>query len=198
MAVTGPPGLAGGRVGRRAQVRADPHRRTSSVSAAAPLRRRGVPGTANVIPALSLPCWVLSWSSQEAGGGSHIGCTAASRRIIRTTARGLSHLWGSKTEHRLRPAGSPAAVVPEADSIAGAHSPGRGHRPDADRRATAPSPSPGPVRRARQRASTAPGPEPAPARRCRDNPGRQRRSRDTGDPLSKGPWRADQRVRAGA
>ena len=44
----------------------------------------------------------------------------------------------------------------------GAHSTGRGHRPDADRRAEAPSHGPGPVRRALQQASPSPSPEPAP------------------------------------
>ena len=43
----------------------------------------------------------------------------------------------------------------------GANSPGRGHRPDADRRAAAPAGGPGRVRRALQPASPAPGQEPA-------------------------------------
>ncbi len=79
----------------------------------------------------------------------------------------------------------------------GAHSTGRGHRPDADRRAEAPSHGPGPVRRALQRASPSPSPEPAPASRCRNHSGRHRRSHCTGDTASQGPRRADQRVRAG-
>ena len=70
-------------------------------------------------------------------------------------------------------------------------------RPDADRRAEAPSHGPGPVRRALQRASPAPSPGPAPASRCRDHSGRHRRSHYTGDTASQGPRRADQRVRAG-
>jgi putative transposase len=43
----------------------------------------------------------------------------------------------------------------------GAHSPGRGHRPDADHRAAAPAGGPGGVRRALQPPSPAPGQEPA-------------------------------------
>ena len=60
--------------------------------------------------------------------------------------------------------GEDPAAQPESERLCralGAHRPGRGHRPDADRRAAAPAGGPGRVRRALQPASPAPGQEPA-------------------------------------
>src|SRR5215831_10502736 len=68
----------------------------------------------------------------------------------------------------------------------GAHSPGRGHRPDADRRVRAPARSPGRIRRALQPASSAPSPEPAATGLRRHHYGRGRRPDDGEDTAAEG------------
>ena len=80
----------------------------------------------------------------------------------------------------------------------GANNPGRGHRPDADRRATAPARGPGRVRRALQPPSPAPGPRPPATRLRRHHHSHDHRPDDGENTTPEGPRRADPRVRTGS
>ena len=78
-----------------------------------------------------------------------------------------------------------------------ANGPGRGHRPDADCRATAPARGPGRVRRALQPPSPAPGSEAAPTGLRRHHQGHTHRP-GSENTTAQGPRRADPRIRTGS